>query len=153
MNPQADTGLYDRDFFEWAQQNAEILRRGCLHQADTEHIAEEIEGLAKQYQHAVENRLVVLIMHLLKWKLQPENRYSRSGRSSWLNTILEQRDRLTQLLNTSPSLRPFAARAVNRKYQRAVQRASAQTGIPIEQFPAECPFTFEQILDDNYLPS
>ena len=23
-------GLYDRDFFEWTQQNAELLRKGCL---------------------------------------------------------------------------------------------------------------------------
>jgi len=152
MNPQVDTELYDRDFCEWVRHNVDLLRRGCVHQADLAHIAEELEALANSDERAVNSRLIVLIMHLLKWKLQPEGRYFESGKSSWLSTIIEQRRRLAELLEYSPSLKPFAVRSLRRNYPIAVRRASAEAGIPIRQFPAECPFTFEQVLDYDYLP-
>ena len=34
--------LYDRDFYAWSRQQADLLRAGKLAQADIEHIAEEI---------------------------------------------------------------------------------------------------------------
>jgi Domain of unknown function DUF29 len=37
--------LYDRDFFEWTQWNAEPLRRGCFVEADISHIAGEIADM------------------------------------------------------------------------------------------------------------
>ena len=40
--------LYDRDFFEWTQCNAALLRAGRFDQADIEHIAKEIEDLGKR---------------------------------------------------------------------------------------------------------
>jgi Domain of unknown function DUF29 len=152
MKPETDAALYDRDFNEWVQFNVDLLRRGCVEGADIEHIVEELEGLANRDQRAVENRLVVLVMHLLKWKLQPDRRYSRSGKSSWLSTILEQRRRVAQLLQNSPSLKPFACSAFAEMYPYVVKRASAETGIPIKQFPGECPFSLDQVLDQEFLP-
>jgi hypothetical protein len=40
--------LYDIDFFEWTQRNAELLRRGCLESADISNIAEELADLGKK---------------------------------------------------------------------------------------------------------
>jgi|SRR5580658_1139492 hypothetical protein len=37
--------LYDRDFFEWTQCSAALLRAGRFDQADVEHIAEETEDM------------------------------------------------------------------------------------------------------------
>jgi hypothetical protein len=65
---------------------------------------------------------------------------------------LEQRGRLAQLLEASPSLVPFARAVVAEKYSRAVRLASAETGLPINQFPGECPFSLDQVLDQEYLP-
>jgi len=45
--------LYDRDFAEWAVRNAELLRSGRVAEADLDHIAEEIEHLAKRKGRAV----------------------------------------------------------------------------------------------------
>jgi hypothetical protein len=152
MNPAADTALYKRDFLLWARHNAQALRRGCYGEADIEHIAEELEGLASRDERAVKNRLTVLVMHLLKWRQQPERRYSRSGKSSWLSTIVEQRRRLAQLLENSPSLKPFAREALAEIYPYALERAVAETGIPMKEFPDECPFRFERVLDRKFLP-
>jgi hypothetical protein len=151
--PREDTAaLYDRDFFEWTARNAELLRRGCFGETDVERLAAEIEDMGKRDQHSVENRLRVIAMHLLKWKFQPERRFSGSGKSSWLSTLTEQRARLQSILRQSPSLKRFADTALLDIYPAAAKRASAETGIPIAQFPKECPFRLDQVLDDEFLP-
>jgi hypothetical protein len=144
--------LYAQDFFEWTARNAELLRQGRVEEADLEHVAEEIEDLGKRYRHEIKSRLVVLVVHLLKWKLQPERRYSPSGSSSWLRTIIEQRGQLADLLEEAPSLKRYAEEALNDAHRRAVKEASAETGIPVARFPAECPFRFDQVLEDEFLP-
>jgi Domain of unknown function DUF29 len=37
-----------------------------------EHIADEIECLARAEKRELVNRLTVLLLHLLKWQFQPE---------------------------------------------------------------------------------
>lgn len=152
MAREDTAALYDQDFFEWTARNAELLRQGCVHEADLEHLAEEIEDLGQRDKRGVENRLVVLVMHLLKWKYQPERRYSKSGASGWLSTITEQRRRLAGIFEQSPSLRRFGEEKLSRVHGYAVKRTSLETGIPIPRFPAECPFTFDQVLEDEFLP-
>ena len=140
-------GLYDEDFFEWTRRNAELLRMGLLDEADIEHIAEEIEDIGKSELHEVNSRTQVLVEHLLKWQLQPEKK-SRS----WLRTIASQRGALAERLEDSPSLRLKIRPNLGRNYQRAVQLTLIETGLPKNHFPAECPFTVEQILDPEFLP-
>jgi Domain of unknown function DUF29 len=108
--------------------------------------------LGKRDRQEVKNRLVVLVTHLLKWKFQPELRYSESGSSSWLSTITEQRGQLADLFEQSPSLKRYGEQTISDAYRRAVKQASAETGISIRQFPDECPLRFDQILEDEYLP-
>jgi uncharacterized protein DUF29 len=140
-------GLYDEDFFEWTSRNAALLRAGRLGQADIEHIAEEIEDMGKRDLKELNSRVRVLVGHLLKWQLQSEKK-SRS----WERTIASQRAELGQLLEDSPSLRVKILPNLRRNYERAVNLAAIETGLPLDNFPAECPFTVEQILDPEFLP-
>jgi hypothetical protein len=55
--------LYDVDFAEWALQNAALLRSGRAQEADLDHIAEEIEAMAKRERRALDRRLYRLIGH------------------------------------------------------------------------------------------
>jgi hypothetical protein len=144
--------LYDRDFFEWTQRNAELLRKGCLTEADIRHIAEEIADMGARDQREVRSYLIRLIKHLLKWQFQPERRYTQSGRSSWLSSVSGSRTELEGIFAQSPSLRRFAGGQIPSIYPKAVREASAETGIPIDRFPAECPYEFRQLLDENYFP-
>ena len=80
------TNLYEHDFYDWANTQAALLRSGKLEAADIENIAEEIESMGKGERRELENRLVVLLLHLLKWQFQPERR----GKS-WRATIRIQR--------------------------------------------------------------
>ncbi len=45
--------LYERDFAEWAVRNAELLRSGRVAEADLDHIAEEIEDMAKRERRVI----------------------------------------------------------------------------------------------------
>jgi hypothetical protein len=36
-------------------------------------------------------------------------------------------------------------------YLDAVEQASAETGLPVETFPQECPYTFAEVLSSNFL--
>ncbi|HUE23536.1 MAG TPA: DUF29 domain-containing protein [Bryobacteraceae bacterium] len=140
-------GLYDEDFFEWTRVNGELLRAGHYNQADIEHIAEEIEDMGKRDLKELNNRLQVLVEHLLKWQLQPARR-SRS----WISAIATQRIKIEDDLKQSPSLKSMVANELRDNYTKAVRRTVAETGLRSDIFPAECPFTVEQILDPEFLP-
>jgi len=141
------SGLYDEDFFEWTRRSAELLRAGRFEDADIEHIAEEIEDMGKRDLRELNSRIQVLLIHLLKWRLQPEKK-SRS----WERTIAGQRIEIDLLLEDSPSLRRRTQPGLGRAYRRAVHLAAIETGLPPGKFPAECPFTVEQIFDPEFLP-
>jgi hypothetical protein len=135
---------YDSDFYAWANTQAALLRSGRLDQADIEHIAEEIESMGKSELRELENRLARLFTHLLKWQFQP-NRRSRS----WTLTIKEQRRRLHRHLAQNPSLKAKLEQAVLDAYGDAILEAARETGLAEETFPPVCPFTIEQILNED----
>jgi len=143
----ARTSLYHEDFYLWTQRSAELLRAGKLEEVDALHAAEEIEDMGKRDLNELNSRTQVLLMHLLKWHLQPEKRSP-----SWQATIVTQRIEIEALLRTSPSLRRWLGLELSGNYARAIKRTLPETGLGRDQFPAECPFTLEQILDDDYLP-
>jgi len=139
--------LYDQDFFEWTRCNAALLRAGRFDQADVVHIAEEIEDMGKREGRELESRMSVLLMHLLKWQIQRERR----GRS-WRATIDVQRTEVRDLLSQMPSLKGRLAMGLRGTYVLAVKRVIAETDLPDEVFAAECPFSVDQILDENFYP-
>lgn len=137
---------YDADFFEWTRSTAMLLRQRRFKDLDVEHAAEEIEDMGKREYKELGSRLQVLIAHLLKWKLQPRKR-SRS----WRATIVTQRIEIHPTLRDSPSLRPRLLADLDAHYADSVKRAAAETGLRVSAFPARCPFSMEQILDEDFM--
>ncbi len=140
---------YDTDFFEWTQHQAAALAAGHFSELDLVNLAEEIESLGKSDRRQLGSRLQELMLHLLKWRYQPERR--QTGHS-WEDSILEQRGSIASLLNDSPSLRRQVLPLMSDHYPRARRRANSQTGLPISTFPETCPWTEDQILDDDFWP-
>ena len=138
----AKSPLYDQDFFAWSRQQADLLRAGDLARADIEHIAEEIESLGRTEKRELINRLTVLLLHLLKWRYQPEKRGA-----SWEASIRVQRNRLADHLEDNPSLAPLLPQARLSAYGDAALEAVADTGLPGATFPQACPWSDEQVLD------
>lgn len=139
--------LYDRDFYRWTVQNAELLRDGRVSEADLEHIAEEIEDMGKRERRELISHLSVLICHLLKWQAQPERRSK-----SWTATIAVQRQDLADLLEQMPSLRGYLSENLNKAHKRAVSLAAGETSLPMEDFPSTCPYPLDALLDEGFLP-
>ena len=138
---------YEEDFYAWTVEQARLLRSGELSSIDVANIAEEIESLGRSDKRAIESRLTVLLMHLLKWQIQ-----SKMRSQSWSGTILEQRRRIEKLLRESPSLHASVNEALAEAYSDAREAASNETGLPETDFPAECPFTAEQVMSRSFLP-
>ncbi len=141
------TTLYETDFYAWTQRQAALLRTEEFSEVDWNNLIEEIETLGRSERKEIKSRLVVLIMHLLKWQYQPELQ-SRS----WAATIAVQRDDLAALLADNPSLQAQLAEFVGSVYPRAVKRAVQETGLSATSFPARCPYEATQIMDDDFWP-
>ncbi|HLC16431.1 MAG TPA: DUF29 domain-containing protein [Thermodesulfovibrionia bacterium] len=139
--------LYDTDFYQWTFHNAELLRQGKLTEVDVQNIAEELESMGKSEKRELINRLAVLIMHLLKWQYQPEKRSH-----SWIETINEQRRQIILLLEDSPSLKYEIEEKIIRAYNLAITDTEKETGIRKKLLPQTCPYTFDQLKNNNFWP-
>ena len=135
--------LYEVDETAWLEESSRLIRAGRLDALDTEHLATYLEDMAIRDRREVNSRLRVLVTHLLKWRYQSEKR-SRS----WIQTIDNQRFELEGLLEGG-TLRKHAEGAVAKIYPSAVKSAANQARLPKSAFPAECPFTLDQILTEE----
>ena len=54
---------YNKDFYAWALESAELLRKNKSKELDVTNIAEEIESMGKSNKRALISHLSVLIMH------------------------------------------------------------------------------------------
>ncbi len=148
--------LYQTDYSAWATLNAELLRTGRYAELDVEHLLEELSDMSKSDQHELENRLTILLAHLLKWAYQLQTlseRWREFDGRSWRVTIIEQRNRVAKHLKKSPGLKSLLAETIAEAYVDAVQLASDETGLPPETFPTDCPYSIDQLLDNRFYPA
>jgi hypothetical protein len=139
--------LYETDFNLWIEQTVNQLKTGDLTNLDLENLIEEIDSMGRSQKQELGNRLDVLIMHLLKWQYQPDKRSN-----SWLSTINEQRRAIRRLLKNSPSLKPYLRDNLQDCYQEARLDAATETGLSLDIFPLDCPFSQEEILTTGFMP-
>lgn len=146
--PKTTDQLYETDFVAWTEETVQLIRAGQFGQVDWQAVIEEIESLGRSDRRELKSRLEVLLQHLLKWQYQSN---LRSG--SWRNTIDEQRNRIADLLDDSPSLKPYLESALAECYRRGRKAASNETELPLDTFPVNCPYTIIQVLNHEFLPS
>ena len=139
---------YDNDVIAWANEQAQLLRAGCFHALDIEHIADEIEDVGKSEKRELAGRMAVLLAHMLKWQYQPGGRGD-----SWRRTIKEQRNRVGLCIDQTPSLKADLRSSVwwSDVWSDAVAKASQETGLG--DFPESCPWTFDQIMNPQFWPA
>ena len=147
--------LYETDFQSWIEQQTELLRARRFSELDVPNLLEEMVDMGKSNYRELENRLLIILLHLLKWKYQlkqlPETWKEFEGKS-WKNTIIEQRYQLHKLLRQNPSLNRFIPLMLEEIYADAVRLAAEETGLDNQVFPTSCPFTPKNVLDDNFWP-
>lgn len=139
--------LYEADYLQWIQTNLQDLRNKDYERVDWENLLEEIEDMGRSERRALESNLIIVLLHLLKWQYQPEKRSV-----SWESSIIEHRRRLKKALKESPSLKPYLTNILGESYSESIKQAKAETKLPLDAFPKECPYELELILDDEFLP-
>ena len=139
--------LYDRDYLEWINLTLNQLRNQDYTSVDWQNLIEEIEDMGKGERRSLESNLVIVLLHLLKWQFQPQY---RTG--SWEGSIIEHRRRIRKALGDSPSLKSYLETVLIECYESAVKQAKAETQLPLETFPAICPYNVAEVLDDDFLP-
>jgi hypothetical protein len=134
--------LYETDETAWLEQMAALAAAGDVAALDLKNLSEFLTDMAKREKREVIQRLVTLLVHLLKWDHQPDKRTK-----SWELTIQEQREELQDLLE-SAVLRNHAQQELGKAYQKAVRRAAVETDLEEKTFPGERPLTLEQALGE-----
>jgi hypothetical protein len=151
--------LYEKDFYLWVMENLKLLKNKEYELVDWENLLEEIEDMARRELRSLINLMAVIMEHLYKWENYRESAYMGSG---WKKSILNARKELIDLFDEIPSLRKIAQEkeSLNKAWRRAVNSlitwfkeeedlAQKHFGrFPTEEdFPKECPYTFEQIME------
>ena len=138
--------IYDQDYCLWIETTANLLRNHQLEQVDFEHLIAEIEDIGKEKRRELKNRLIVLLMHLLKYQFQSEKRSS-----SWVSTIWEQFYQIESLLEDSPSLKPYYLELFSDCYLKAVCATSTETKLSIQVFPIDSPFEPLDVINSDFI--
>ncbi|MEY4194128.1 MAG: hypothetical protein RLZZ226_496 [Pseudomonadota bacterium] len=138
---------YEKDFFAWTQEQSKHLNARQFAELDIENLVEEIQAMGRSERRELQSRLTVLLVHLLKWQFQP----TRQGRS-WQLTIEEQRDSCLDIIEDNPSLKTQLDALASRAYAHAKITASKETGLDKTTFPSGCPWSYEQMMDADFLP-
>jgi Domain of unknown function DUF29 len=139
----------DDDFYAWLLDQARTLRQlaGQVPSLDCADIAEELEGMARSDEHALESFLERLLKHLLKSRYE-SHRQSPSWRVSIQNARSDIRDRLAD----SPSLQAKLPTLIARAYEKSRRSAGAEMEVEErewdEKSPSSCPWSVAQILSD-----
>ena len=132
--------LFEEDETAWLEEMSRLIAEGRFQELDIVHLSEFLCDMARRDKREVLSRLTSLLVHLLKWEHQPQQRTT-----SWAATIANQRDELNDLLE-SGSLLNYAREVLPKAYGRAVKQASLETGLDEKELPAECSISLEALL-------
>jgi len=142
-----EKNLYEKDYYLWLEKTINLLENRQFSDLDLENLIEEIKSMSISQQKALKSNLTVILWHLLKYLQEPEKQ-SRS----WELTLFEHRERIEEDLENSPSLKIFLTEENLKKcYNKARKKAAIETGINLEKFPKDCPFTLAEALDFEFI--
>ena len=138
---------HEKDVYGWTIHTAQLLKEKKMNEVDFDGIIQELEGMGRSDEYELINRLSLVISHLLKWQFQPNMRSH-----SWTYTIEEQREQAKIHLRKNPSLKSKLNEIIEDAHRVALLKAAKETGLNKKDFPAQCPYTFDQIMNDEFYP-
>ena len=139
--------LYEIDDYQWLLSTIELLKENRLNELDLDNLIEELEYLARKDKATVKSLLEQIIRHLLLlqyWTVEYDN-----NAHHWRAEIRSFRNQLEDRLTTN--LSNYLADEKLNIYNRGLKYVAEKTKNKVD-FPQECPYTLEQLLDENFLP-
>ena len=144
-----ESKLYETDYHQWLEQQAQLLREGRIEDIDAQNLVEEFEELAMGERASVESHAETIVEHLLKLHHSPADR----PRRGWRLTVVRHRGRLAKRLTASLRNRlEGSLAALYPDARRAAAIGLEADDVRTDQLPDECPYTLEQILDADWFP-
>ncbi|MBE9089481.1 DUF29 domain-containing protein [Microcystis aeruginosa LEGE 11464] len=142
--------LYEKDYYLWIEKTISLLENRQFSDLDLENLIEEISSMGKSEKRSLESYLTRLLEHLLKlvyW--QSELEYNQRG---WKNEIRNFRLRIQQIIEDSPSLKPYLSEIFSPCYQNARKLFLDLSGMA-ENLVGLAPIcTIEQALNEDWFP-
>jgi hypothetical protein len=150
------TSFYEKDFQLWIEKTIYQLENRQFEELDLQNLIEELKDLGKSEKRALESNLMVLLIHLLKLKVQHDAPETMKG--GWYDSVDEHRQRIQDDLIKTPSLKSYLLTSIAQAYPSARKVAikegkRAKFGVCVPQeneYPLSCPFTPKQILDEDF---
>jgi hypothetical protein len=139
--------LYEIDDSLWLEETVELLKNRQFDQLDLENLIEELEDLGSEKKNAVESLLEQVIRHLLMCQYLATE--AEINGNHWRAEIVGFRSQLERRLTTN--LRNHLLKRLSTIYQAALRYVNQKTRFTVD-FPEECPYSLEQLLDENWLP-
>jgi hypothetical protein len=127
--------LYEQDYLLWIEDTVNKLRSRDIGGLDFENLIEEIESLGRSDKRELESRLRELLEHILKRKYVNMPDCYRG----WVESIIKQRIGIRDLLEDSPSLKPYFAKVFDKAYADTLK--IVRRGYPQCEFPDTWPFS------------
>ncbi|MDB9435012.1 DUF29 domain-containing protein [Microcystis aeruginosa] len=144
-----EKNLYEKNYYLWLDKTINLLENHQFSDLDLENLIDEIKSMSINQQKALKSNLIGILSHLPKYLQEPEKQTR-----SWALIIFENRERIEEDLENSPSLKSFLTEDdVKKCYNKAGQKAAIETGINLEKFPKDCPFTLAEALDFEFIPN
>ncbi|UYM14567.1 DUF29 domain-containing protein [Endozoicomonas euniceicola] len=157
--------LYHTDYPEWLNQQRHLLANGQFDRLDIPNLLEAMEQRMGDAVNELESHLIILLLHLLKYDYQmrvlQDPWVQDKAIHTWIPSINNPRTEIELLTSKNPHLKNKTARALQAAYPRAKNKAVAELNKYIRSekkrlnqnsFPEECPWSFERIVDDDWLP-
>lgn len=132
---------YNKDFYQWTKKQSKILKNRDYIDLDIINLVEEIQSLGKRDLRALKSQFIVLLLHMLKIRHQPNKKTK-----SWESSIKNSKNEIELLLDDSPSLKKQLKNVVEYAYEKACKQASEETGLHENIFPKTCPWEINDLL-------
>ncbi|MDJ0598161.1 MAG: DUF29 domain-containing protein [Crocosphaera sp.] len=143
--------LYELDFGEWIEQQAIALKNKDASALDWDNLQEEIESLGASDKRVINSLTRQLLIHLLLYAYWSINRdFYLSG---WKIEINNFRNDLSDFLDSRNYYQHFENN-LDENYSKAFKQVEfkAENANFSFNLPLKCPFTIQQILDDDWYP-
>ena len=131
--------------YQMAVMIHQLLQKNQVMEA-TEGLESLIEAMGRNDRRALKSQLIRLMVHVIKWKCQPQKRSS-----SWAISILSARREIEDIQEEVPSLnREFIESIWDKCFQAAVKEAE------LEMRKIKCSLTsltWSEVFEDEYILS
>ena len=148
--------LYEQDFNRWREVVIQQIKAKNFQAIDWKNLVVELEDMGKPEKRAFVSNLTILMAHLLKLMIQKDAPNSMKG--SWYSSVTEHRFRVQKDLQENSSFQSYLAEVINKSYKDARKLAikeeqKADFGVrkpSAAEYPHQCPFAIEQLLDEDF---